>query len=480
MNRAIGRDMRSKRLRFPLIAFALTAAVGACTAHTKGAGAGAPTPTVTVSPSVSPSTSLPAIADPPACAATTSWEAQTSPAVVTARLVGRWVLCSGGQGESFPSGYIFPGRGLPGSSAPGLEFTADHHWYKLDGTDPASLTRMTGPDNDGTWAQKDQSGSNKHWPWLLQMRVGQRGTDSSYVDVNSFSFAATEPKMQLGPLQFAKLQPDDSQRWLDLTPSGFTRRAGAQAGFAIDIPRDWKGGWFEGTWDFEPKGLPSTSEDGSTFSLTVSAEKGSYTEAFAGAATTPVIIQGHNAVTTSPDSRHVFFAVDWQMCPNFARRCSTADRTRRLIMRLSASTDAFWTKYESAGRLAAQSVRQYDGSDPVYGLLTGTTNENEYGKAVIRFLDARVEGVGAEDLMCCDAPKFYRGFGGLYALNGSKVVSYEAKFSRYLDSASAQLSVTVHFANGKTRDELLIASYQDGAVTLYGTPRVSSACTGCD
>src|SRR5690348_4465196 len=40
-------------------------------------------------------------------------------------------------------------------------------------------------------------------------------------------------------------------------PEGFKPRVGVQSAFAVDIPNDWKGGWFEGTWDFEPTGLPS-------------------------------------------------------------------------------------------------------------------------------------------------------------------------------------------------------------------------------
>src|SRR5437764_637069 len=314
----------TRRLLITLIAIALIGASGACMTRSKSIG-GSPSPSVTAPRSESPSSNPAVIPDPAACAATTSWEAQTSPAVVTARLVGRWVLCRESVGEPFPSGYISPGTGIPGSNEPGLEFTADHHWFKLEGTDPASFTRKTGSDNEGTWAQKDQSGSNKHWPWLVQMRLGQRGTDSSHVVENSVSFAATEPKMQLGPLQYVKAQPDDSQLWSDLTPSGFTRRAGVQAGFANDIPKDWKGGWFEGTWDFEPKGLPSTSEDGSTFALTVRVELGRYQDAFPGVTTTPTVIEGRNALTASPDRRHVFWAVYWNMCSNYARRCSTAD-----------------------------------------------------------------------------------------------------------------------------------------------------------
>ena len=82
--------------------------------------------------------------------------------------------------------------------------------------------------------------------------------------------------------------------------------------------------------------------------------------------------------------------------------------------------------------------------------------------------------------MCCQAPAFYNRSGGLYNLNKAKVASYVARFDHYVNSASAQLIVTVHYGDGKTRDELIIAQYPDSTVALTATPQVSSACMGCD
>src|SRR5687767_14710818 len=52
-------------------------------------------------------------------------------------------------------------------------------------------------------------------------------------------------------------------------PDGWVGRAGVDHGFSIHLPQDWRGGWFEGRWDFHPKGLPGINEGGDTFTVEV-------------------------------------------------------------------------------------------------------------------------------------------------------------------------------------------------------------------
>src|SRR5438445_3961174 len=58
--------------------------------------------------------------------------------------------------------------------------------------------------------------------------------------------------------------------------SAWPARVSVMDGFWLRVPPDWKGGWFEGTWDFEPKTLPSPAEDGNTFTVTLSVVSGEF------------------------------------------------------------------------------------------------------------------------------------------------------------------------------------------------------------
>jgi hypothetical protein len=364
---------------------------------------------------------------------------------------------------------------------PGIEFTADHHWYKLQGGDPSAFARAQGFDNEGTWNPLDLSSPHKQGPWQLNLRVAGSGT---YMTLTTF--AVSTPKLRLndegGVADYVKLgNTPGSPVWPELTPTGFVRRAGVQSGFALDIPKTWKGGWFEGVWDFEPKGLPSTSEDGNTFALTVTVEPGRYQDAFPGRITTPTTVEGRNALTTALDATHISYSVDWQICPGYASKCSAAQSTRRLIIRLLASTAALWDQYQTAGSKAALTVRPYDGSDPAHGTITGATKNNAYARALARFLDARVEGIGADELMCCSAPGSYRSMGGLYDLKGASAISYEAQLDdrTVAERASVGFDVTVHYAGGKTRAEFVTVGYEGGSTATSVAPKIRSACTGC-
>jgi len=209
---------------------------------------------------------------------------------------------------------------------------------------------------------------------------------------------ATTPSPSLGPSTTPTAQPHPSS-----LPEGFKARVGVQSGFAVDIPKDWKGGWFEGYWDFEPAGLPSTAQGGDTFALVITLEPGSYTKAGGGAGTTELTIGGRKAYTWSTDPLHVVYSVDWPGCPKYVTTCTSSPEGERLIMRLSGSTQRLWDSYEALGRQAALTVHVYDGTAPEHGTVASGITNDEFTKALIRFLDARVEGIGADELMSSEA-----------------------------------------------------------------------------
>lgn len=459
-----------------------------CTAKSSPRASNPPSPTLTTTQSTSPSPSATTSAT---CDAPDSgWDAIFTPSSITARLVGQWQLCSP--------------KSIFGTSDEGIEFTADRHWYKLGVDASGSVVRLQGTNNEGTWSLHDPSSLNKSQDVLLGLSSKIGGLQASP------QFAIKTTKMRLGDqlenngfhtrAEYAKFRTGvTSPVWPDLMANGFTRRVGIQGGFTIDIPKEWKGGWFEGVWDFEPKGLPSTSEGGNTFAVTATLEHGSYTSAFPGAQTTRTTIEGRSALTTSPDTTHVAYAIDWHtgyplwssaayaggrnldLCPDYAETCTGGPSDRRLIIRLFGSTDSLWSQYQAIGQLAAHTVRPYEGSEPAHGTVKGTTKMNVYARALARFMDARVEGVGAEDMMCCSAPKNYSSAGGLYESNGSAVVSYDATRDArpVAEPASQGFDVTIHFANGKTRTEFISVGFESGKTSPFVPPKTEGTCLNC-
>lgn len=104
---------------------------------------------------------------------------------------------------------------------------------------------------------------------------------------------------------------------------------------------------------------------------------------------------------------------------------------------------------------------------------------NLYARALARFMDARVEGVGAEDMMCCNAAKNYASL-GLYEWNGSAIVKYAAHVGPIVKSRPSEgFYVTIDFANGKQRMEFINIGFPGGKVTPYMPPKIAGACVGC-
>jgi hypothetical protein len=183
-------------------------------------------------------------------------------------------------------------------------------------------------------------------------------------------------------------------------PSGFVARVGVQSGFAVDIPKDWKGGWFEGTWDFEPKGQPSTAEGGNLFAVTVAVRDGSYEQAATGHHATDTTVNVYRAKTWSSGTNDLWYAVDWtETCPGYAPECSSNFKVRTLVLHLFASTTGLWDQYLPTGKEIVSTVHMYDGTIPVHEFGGPMVATDALDAVLHRFLDARVEGVGAEDLM---------------------------------------------------------------------------------
>jgi hypothetical protein len=193
-------------------------------------------------------------------------------------------------------------------------------------------------------------------------------------------------------------------------PAGWQRRVGVQSAFQLAIPADWKGGWFEGTWDFEPKGLPGGQQDGDTFTVTVTLQPGNY-DAASGPGAAGTTVNGHRAVTWHPSATETDYSIEWFHCPGYTEECSSNFETQTLVARLHATNDTLWSQYEVTGLNVVHTLFEYDGGTPVHGTTAAAIKDDASTEALIRFLDARVEGIGADELMTSKAATQYAAIG---------------------------------------------------------------------
>ena len=197
-------------------------------------------------------------------------------------------------------------------------------------------------------------------------------------------------------------------------PTGWHRRAGVQSAFQLAIPNDWKGGWFEGTWDFEPKGEPSTAEGGSLFAVTVTVQSGGYEQPANGKHATQTTVNGAHALTWATGQQDLWYSVEWAFCPGYASECSSNRQTHTLVAHMFASTRALWERYFKTGKTIVSTIAPYDGSTPAHGTVSAKVGSDTFTKALVRFMDARVEGIGADELMTQHGAADYENI-GLYS-----------------------------------------------------------------
>jgi hypothetical protein len=184
--------------------------------------------------------------------------------------------------------------------------------------------------------------------------------------------------------------------------TGWSARVGTQSDFSLLIPPDWKGGWFEGYWDFEPNGLPGLPEGGNTFAVEVHVESGNY-QSFAQEFAAKDTIGGRKTLWWQKSDTKYSYAIQWTDCSAGRPDCSPDTSERTLLVDVSGSTAALWQKYKATGLKVVDTIAVYDGSTPAHGTLAAGTSMDAYTRAMVRFMDARAEGIGAEEEACCNA-----------------------------------------------------------------------------
>jgi len=253
-------------------------------------------------------------------------------------------------------------------------------------------------------------------------------------------------------------------------------------GFWLRVPPDWKGGWFEGTWDFEPKTLPSPAEGGNTFTVTLSVVSGEFDSIAPRGAKEIMLDAAPEVRVWTPGPRRETYAVPWDGCPGYVGECAGTART--LLVRVTGSTDALWNKYLPVGRAVVRTLETYNGDNPIHGRAPQYDGAADFPDdpvttALVRFLDARAEGIGADELYCCNATDLYAK-DGLYELNGKVLESYVFwRLSGIIGANSGRFRVVLRYQGGASRTEMISVAFQKGEAWPRNVPSVVAACTNC-
>jgi hypothetical protein len=153
-----------------------------------------------------------------------------------------------------------------------------------------------------------------------------------------------------------------------------------------------------------------------------------------------------------------------------------------LVFDISSGNQSYWQTYGAAARAIAQTIRPVAATTGSTGPLRtkhGSATSfilDDFSKTLIGFMDARAEGAGAEDFMCCGAPSNYANLGGLYQISGKNIISYVAQYPPSVAGTGNQrlLGAFVNYAGGKTQTELVTLARQSG-----GSTKVAEMCQAC-
>lgn len=277
---------------------------------------------------------------------------------------------------------------------------------------------------------------------------------------------SNKPKGFVGPAQTASAPSEPGP------PSGDVH-VGADQGFRIVIPSGWHAGWWEGVYEYEPAGLPSLARGEDTFAITVHNVPGPYTRpgiSGAGDGTASTTINGRRALfgqftDTRAGERRAVYTIEWPACVPQLIECSPP-QNNTLVVIARASTSALWEKYLSAAEAAIRSLVPYDGGTPAHGTVAGSVGTNDFSKALVRFMDARLEGIGADGMMTPSGSSDYKD--GLYetGVPPQRYVRYAVTAVTGRSSDKETFAVDVFIDPNEWRTESIIVARTTGSLPL--------------
>jgi hypothetical protein len=283
-------------------------------------------------------------------------------------------------------------------------------------------------------------------------------------------FATTDPTTSPSPSPSALADPSSRATFRN-----------ERDGYETIYPRDWKIGRFEAAVEFTPPGLPGLPVGDDTFSVEAMLLLGETPSAgepgltFAPGEPRSGRDSYEASANDANGQRHVY-RIDWA-----ASACPAADCEATLRVMVFGSTDELWEKYYLLGEDIARSMAPLsdelgaeDGVTTLYGSVTHGGAYREDTAVLVRFLDARSSGGGAEPYMTSEAKK---NFENLYGLGDNAWLSYEILSREAGDANSVEFTIRIEAGQGHKSYET-IGVGRDGAsggfLVRYGVTKAGS------
>lgn len=202
-------------------------------------------------------------------------------------------------------------------------------------------------------------------------------------------------------------------------------------GYWLQYPKDWRFGEFEAQIAFQPPGVPSIVEGGSTFAVELWVDQGDYDNpdrlgTYEGGtadvldttvAGRPAKVRQHDQRDGSKIARSVTYTVDWTgvYCPPGAPCPVPGPSVLIVHIQATPSEEPLWDRYSEAGLAMVDSIRLNNASslpsNTAVATRRGSVGANvEYDDttaAVVKFMEARIEGGGAEPWLSSNAKQQY-------------------------------------------------------------------------
>ena len=185
--------------------------------------------------------------------------------------------------------------------------------------------------------------------------------------------------------------PNATESPQDSTPSptlvdttGWKPRVAPNDGFSLKIPPDWRGGVFEGVWEFHPKNLPGPQQSGETYFVAVAPDNGilSY----------PCGSGVGRCSEKAPKGEQN----DW------LRMQLDPIGTKVIVHIVGAEPDLVSIHYRNTEGILS-TLAGYDGSVPVHGSFAAAIDDDSARRAVVRYLDTTIERLDRSEFFSASA-----------------------------------------------------------------------------
>lgn len=255
-------------------------------------------------------------------------------------------------------------------------------------------------------------------------------------------------------------------------------------GYWLQVPKDWEFGEFEAHVSFRPPGVPGLEEGGRTFGVELWVDTGAYDDPArigddGGQGSGDTTVAGRSAkvrdttLISHPPVKNRTYLVDWTgaYCPPGAP-CPVTGQW--VLMVVIHGTADLWDDYSGLGESIVRSITLSASSTMPANTAVATRRGSvdaavpydETTGAVVRFMEARIEGGEAEAWLTSNAKKQYDSHEGqlsLYSPNEKiSYSSYKIESRAEVDANSFEYMVLIeYFETSASSDERMGKSFHE-------------------